>query len=255
MGFSSRRSRWRLSVMRRDRHWGRCLATSGNTFVRASTHHDADPANVRRQRPCGSRRTRRRSARGPEGQPEAPGVGPRRPRWSGPDPMVVWNGSRPSRAVGAAPDTPRPPSGRNAAGARPGGLDDFGLPRGTRRLGRDGVDDERSPLLRDSKTMLEGSRGGSASLPAHSTSPFQSPRGRMSVASSHVPHPRPCDPRSCWDRCTILHIRGAAGPQRRPSHRSAPPKRCTIMSIMKHDREGHSIDFYPGGYFDYFDRI
>ena len=142
-----------------------------------------------------------------------------------------------------------------SAGARPGGLDDFGLPRGTRRLGRDGVDDERSPLLRDSKTMLEGSRGGSASLPAHSTSPFQSPRGRMSVASSHVPHPRPCGPRSCWDRCTILHIRGAAGPQRRPSHRSAPPKRCTIMSIMKHDREGHSIDFYPGGYFDYFDRI
>ena len=56
----------------------------------------------------------------------------------------------------------------------------------------------------DSKTMLEGSRGGSASLPTHSTSPFQSPRGRMSVASSHVPHPRPCGPRSCWDRCTIL---------------------------------------------------
>ena len=50
----------------------------------------------------------------------------------------------------------------------------------------------------------EGSRGGSASLPTHSTSPFQSPRGRMSVASSHVPHPRPCGPRSCWDRCTIL---------------------------------------------------
>ena len=103
-----------------------------------------------------------------------------------------------------------------------------------------------------SKTILEGSRGGSASLPTHSTSPFQSPRGRMSVASSHVPHPRPCGPRSCWDRCTILHIRGAAGPQRRPSHRSAPSKRCT-MSIMK--RRGHSIGFYPGGYFDYFDRI
>ena len=95
-----------------------------------------------------------------------------------------------------------------------------------------------------SKTLLEGSRGGSASLPTHSTSPFQSPRGRMSVASSHVPHPRPCGPRSRWDRCTILHIRGAAGPQRRPSHRSAPPKRCT-MSIMK--RRGHSIGFYPGG--------
>ena len=148
MGFSSRRSRWRLSVMRRDRQWGRCLATAPNAFVRASTRHDADPARLGRRRPCGSRRTRRRSARGPEGQPEAPGVGPRRPRWSGPDPMVVWNGSRPSRAAGAAPDTPRPPSGRNAAGARPGGLDDFGLPRRTRRLGRDGVDDERSPLLR-----------------------------------------------------------------------------------------------------------
>jgi len=73
-----------------------------------------------------------------------------------------------------------------------------------------------------SNTILEGSRGGSASLPTHSTSPFQSPRCRTSVASSHVPHPRPCGPRSCWDRCTILHIRGAAGPQRRPSHRSAP---------------------------------
>lgn len=97
----------------------------------------------------------------------------------------------------------------------------------------------------DSKTMLEGSRGGSASLPTHSTSPFQSPRGRMSVASSHVPHPRPCGPRSCWDRCTILHIRGAAGPQRRPSHRTAPPKRCT-MSIMK--CRLYSIDFYPGGF-------
>ena len=79
----------------------------------------------------------------------------------------------------------------------------------------------------DSKTMLEGSRGGSASLPTHSTSPFQSPRGRMSVASSHVPHPRPCGPRSCWDRCTILHIRGAAGSQRRSSHRSAPQSAST----------------------------
>ena len=148
MGFSSRRSRWRLSVMRRDRHWGRCLATASNAFVRASIHHDADPARLKRRRPCGSRRTRRRSARGPEGQPEAPGVGPRRRTWSGPDPIMVWNGSRPCPAAGAAPDTPRPPSGRNAVRARPGGLDDFGLPRGTCRAGRDGVDDERSPLLR-----------------------------------------------------------------------------------------------------------
>jgi hypothetical protein len=166
MGFSSRRSRWRLSVMRRDRHWGRCLATAGNAFVRASIHHDADPANVRRQRPCGSRRTRRRSARGPEGQPEAPGVGPRRPRWSGPDPMVVWNGSRPSRAAGAAPDTPRPPSGRNAVRARPGDLDDFGLPRGTRRAGRDGVDDERSPLLRWLENYVRGVASGQR-VPSH----------------------------------------------------------------------------------------
>ena len=166
MGFSSRRSRWRLSVMRRDRQWGRCLATSANTFVRSSTHHDADPANVRRQRPSGSRRTRRRSARGPEGQPEAPGVGPRRRTWSGPDPIMVWNGSRPCPAAGAAPDTPRPPSGRNAAGARPGGLDDFGLPRGTCRAGRDGVDDERSPLLRWLENYLrEVARG--QRVPSH----------------------------------------------------------------------------------------
>ena len=32
--------------------------------------------------------------------------------------------------------------------ARPGGLDDFAPPRGTHRAGRDGVDGERSPLLR-----------------------------------------------------------------------------------------------------------
>ena len=103
--FSSQRSRWRWSVMRRDRHWERCLATAANACVRASIHHDADPTRLQQRRPCGSRRTRRRSARAPEGQPEAPGVGPRRPRWSGPDPMVVWNGSRPSRAAGAAPIT------------------------------------------------------------------------------------------------------------------------------------------------------
>ena len=147
-GFSSRRSRWRLSVMRRDRHWGGASAASGMPSFGRRPAMTRILSGFRRQRPCGSRRTRRRSARGPEGQPEAPGVGPRRPRWSGPDPMVVWNGSRPSRAVGAAPDTPRPPSGRNAVRARPGGLDDFGLPRGTCRAGRDGVDDERSPLLR-----------------------------------------------------------------------------------------------------------
>ena len=73
----------------------------------------------------------------------------------------------------------------------------------------------------------EGSRGGSASLPTHYTSPFQSPRGRMSVASSHVPQPCPCRPRSRWGRCTIRHIRGAAGSQRRSSHRSAPQSAST----------------------------
>ena len=166
MGFSSRRSRWRLSVMRRDRHWGRCLATASNAFVRASIHHDADPARLQQRRPSGSRRTRRRSARGPEGQPGAPGVGPHLRTWSGPDPIMVWNGSRPCPEAGAAPDTPRQPSGRNAAGARPGGLDDFGLPRRTRRLGRDGVDDERSPLLRWLENYLrEVARG--QRVPSH----------------------------------------------------------------------------------------
>ena len=152
--------------MRRDRHWGRCLATASNAFVRASIHHDADPARLKRRRPCGSRRTRRRSARGPEGQPEAPGVGPRRRTWSGPDPIMVWNGSRPCPAAGAAPDTPRPPSGRNAVRARPGGLDDFGLPRGTCRAGRDGVDDERSPLLRWLENHLRGVARGQR-VPSH----------------------------------------------------------------------------------------
>merc|ERR1712147_433757 len=80
--------------------------------------------------------------------------------------MVVWNGSRPFRAAGAAPDTPRPPSGRNAAGARPGGLDDFGLPRGTRRLGRDGVDDERSLLLRWLENYVRGVASGQR-VPSH----------------------------------------------------------------------------------------
>ena len=164
--FSSQRSRWRWSVMRRDRHWERCLATAANACVRASIHHDADPTRLQQRRPSGSRRTRRRSARGPEGQPEAPGVGPRRLRWSGPDPTMVWNGFKPSPAAGAAPDTPRPPSGRNAVRARPGGLDDFGLPRRTRRLGRDGVDDERSPLLRWLENYLrEVARG--QRVPSH----------------------------------------------------------------------------------------
>ena len=166
MGFSSRRSRWRLSVMRRDRHWGGASAASGMPSFGRRPAMTRILSGFRRQRPCGSRRTRRRSARAPEGQPEAPGVGPRRPRWSGPDPMVVWNGSRPSRAAGAAPDTPRPPSGRNAVRARPGGLDDFGLPRGTRRLGCDGIDDERSPLLRWLENYLrEVARG--QRVPSH----------------------------------------------------------------------------------------
>ena len=51
----------------------------------------------------------------------------------------------------------------------------------------------------------EGSRGGSASLPTHFTSP-SSPH--VVVSSLH--------------RVTIRHICGAAGSQRRSSHRSAP---------------------------------
>ena len=102
----------------------------------------------------------------PEGQPEARGVGPRRRRWSGPDPMMVWNGSEPSPTAGAAPDTPRPPSGRNAAGARPGGLDGFGLPRRANRVGRDGVDDERSPRLRWLENSLRGVARGQR-VPSH----------------------------------------------------------------------------------------
>ena len=103
----------------------------------------------------------------------------------------------------------------------------------------------------------EGSRGGSASLPTHSTSPFQSPRGRMSVASSHVPQPCPCGPRSRWDRCTIRHIRGAAGTQRRPSHRSAPqsvasPRAIRLIecrrSSFKHQRSFLSRFLKPPGF-------
>ena len=102
----------------------------------------------------------------PEGQPEAPGVGLHRCKWSGPDSMMVWNGSEPSPTAGAAPDTPRPPSGRNAAGARPGELDDFGLPRRTHRIGRDGVDDERSPRLRWLENSLRGVARGQR-VPSH----------------------------------------------------------------------------------------
>ena len=50
--------------------------------------------------------------------------------------------------------------------ARPGGLGDFGLPRGTRRLGRDGVDDERSPLLRWLENHLRGVARGQR-VPSH----------------------------------------------------------------------------------------
>ena len=51
---------------------------------------------------------------------------------------------------------PRGLRGRGAVRARPGGLDDFGIPRGTRRVGRDGVDEERSPLLRWLENYLRG---------------------------------------------------------------------------------------------------
>ena len=50
--------------------------------------------------------------------------------------------------------------------ARPGGLGDFGLPRGTRRAGRDGVDDERSPLLRWLENHLRGVARGQR-VPSH----------------------------------------------------------------------------------------
>ena len=102
----------------------------------------------------------------PEGQPGAPGVGPHLRTWSEPDPIMVWNGSRPCPEAGAAPDTPRPPSGRNAAGARPGELDGFGLPRRAHRVGRDGVDDERSPLLRWLENSLRGVARGQR-VPSH----------------------------------------------------------------------------------------
>jgi hypothetical protein len=79
MGFSSRRSRWRLSVMRRDRDWGGASAASGMPSFGRRPAMTRILSGFRRQRPSGSRRIRRRSARGPEGQPEAPGVGSRRP--------------------------------------------------------------------------------------------------------------------------------------------------------------------------------
>ena len=58
------------------------------------------------------------------------------------------------------------PRGRGAVRARPGRLDDFGLPRGTRRVRRDGVDEERSPLLRWLENYLrEVARG--QRVPSH----------------------------------------------------------------------------------------
>ena len=76
----------------------------------------------------------------------------------GPDVMVVWNGSRPSRAVGAAPDTPRPPSGRNAVRARPGVQLRDGL-----RVGQDLV----AEAVADRAHV--GAHGGAGTPPATST--------------------------------------------------------------------------------------
>ena len=59
----------------------------------------------------------------------------------------------------------------------------------------------------------EGSRGGSASLPTHSTSPSSPTSPHVVVSSLH--------------RVTIRHICGAAGSQRRSSHRSAPQSAST----------------------------
>ena len=185
------------------------------------------------------------------GRLEVPGGSPRRLGWGltsghGLNPTLLWYGTDRDHVLRQG--QPQIPHGHRRDETPPelGPVDSTisGSPDEPAALDATGSMTNDLRCCDDSKTMLEGSRGGSASLPTHSTSPFQSPRGRMSVASSHVPHPRPCGPRSCWDRCTILHIRGAAGPQRRPSHRSAPPKRCT-MSIMK--RRGHSIEVYPGG--------
>ena len=44
--------------------------------------------------------------------------------------------------------TPRPPSRQNRIGARPGVIDDFGLPRRTLLNCLDGVDEERFQMLR-----------------------------------------------------------------------------------------------------------
>ena len=77
-----------------------------------------------------------------------------------------------------------------------------------------------------SKSSRKGSRGAIGSHLTHSTSPFESPRNRPEVGSSHVPHPCTCGPQSHWDRCTSLHTRGARGAQRWSSHRSTPLKGC-----------------------------
>ena len=185
------------------------------------------------------------------GRLEVPRGSPRRLGWGlaaghGLDPTLSWYGT--DRDHVRRQGQPQTPHGhrRDETPSELGPVDSTisGSPEEPAALDATGSMTNDLRYCDGSKTILERSRGGSASLPTHSTSPFQSPRGRMSVASSHVPHPRPCGPRSCWDRCTILHIRGAAGPQRRPSHRSAPPKRCT-MSIMK--CRLYSIEFYPGG--------
>ena len=47
-----------------------------------------------------------------------------------------------------------------------------------------------------SKSSRKGSRGAIGSYLIHSTSPFESPRNRPEVGSSHVPRPCTCGPQS-----------------------------------------------------------
>ena len=141
--------------------------------------------------------------------------------------VMVWNRSLASVALRAPWITTESSFGRGAIRARPGGIDDVELP--DKPLARDdaGVMTNDPRGCDGSKSSRKGSRGSIGSHLTHSTSPFESPRNRPEVGSSHVPHPRTCGPQSHWDRCTSLHIRGARGAQRWSSHRSTPLRGCT----------------------------
>jgi len=62
--------------------------------------------------------------------------------------VVARDRRDPRRAVASAQNAHGHRRDETPPAARPGGLDDFAPPRGTHRPGRDGVDGERSPLLR-----------------------------------------------------------------------------------------------------------